>query len=322
MKAPQFWYRPPGLMSLALSPLAWLWTQGARRRQRQKPTLAAAIKVVCVGNLTVGGTGKTPTAIAVAELLGDGTHFLTRGYGGSLKGPLLVDPGSHSAADVGDEPLLLSAFAPTWVARDRCAGARAAIDAGAKALVLDDGFQDPSLAKDFSIVVVDAATGFGNGHVLPAGPLREPVKVGLKRANCLLVVGEPEERLAFLAQKEFCLPVVQAAIEPLLTGMDWEGTRLFAFAGIGRPEKFFATLKGLGANIAGSEAFGDHAPFSPTILTRLKARADALGAQLITTEKDAVRLPVEWRKDVLTLPVRLVPADDGLAKLLNLVERP
>ena len=176
---------------------------------------------------------------------------------------------------------------------------------------MDDGFQNPGLAKDLAIVVVDAGFGFGNGRVMPAGPLREPVADGLARAGLVLVVGTPDERARFRAAWPEIgrVPVVEAEIAPLPTGMDWSGLRTFAFAGIGRPEKFFATLRGLGAEVVGARSFGDHEPFEPRVLARLDGEARALGAQLVTTEKDAVRLPASFRPRVLVLPVRLAFAD-------------
>ena len=318
MKAPRFWFRPPGLAAALLAPPAWIWRHGAQRRQQRGPGWSPGIPVICIGNLTVGGTGKTPTVIAAAQILGDGVHILSRGYGGKLAGPVQVDPVVHTADDVGDEPLLLAAFAPTWIARDRMAGAKAALRSGATTLLLDDGFQDPALKKDLSVVVVDAVTGFGNRRIIPAGPLREPVDVGLARAQAVLVIGKPADRTEFLSQNpDLHALVIEAELVPLSTGMDWPGARVFAFAGIGRPEKFFDTLAALGADVAGTEAFADHAPYADRILTRLQSRAKALGAQLVTTEKDAVRIPMSWRQHVLTLPVRLDTDETSLATLLK-----
>lgn len=317
MRAPGFWSRPPGLAALLLAPLGALYAIGTARRLRQ-PGTRLSIPVICVGNLTAGGTGKTPTVIALAERLterGVAAHVVSRGYGGRLQGPVQVDPNLHAAEDVGDEPLLLSAFAPTWVAKDRAAGAQAAAKAGAQAILLDDGHQNPALAKDLSIVVVDAGAGFGNGRVLPAGPLREPVQVGLARADLVLVIGQGTVDLPDGAPA-----TIRGHLTPLQTGMQWAGLPVFAFAGIGRPEKFFQTLRELGVDLRGTETLADHQPLSPSLLRRMGDRAAKLSAQPVTTEKDAVRLPPSLRGRILTLPVRLTmddpaPLDAALTRI-------
>lgn len=320
MRAPEFWYTPasePALAARLLSPLGWLYGRGTARRLRRGPGVKLEVPVVCVGNLNAGGTGKTPTVMAILGLLSDlfqTPHVVTRGYGGRLKGPVRVDPALHTAEEVGDEPLLLAAFAEVWVADDRAAGGQAAVQAGASVIVLDDGFQNPALHKDLSIVVVDAQKGFGNGRCIPAGPLREPVCAGLKRADIVLSIGDADAQQQFDNKATVAqLLHLRAALEPLQTGMIWSATRVIGFAGIAHPEKFFATLRSLGADVVHTEPLDDHQPLTPALMNRLEADAKRLGAQLVTTEKDAVRLPARFRTQVITVPVRLKFEDGAVA---------
>ncbi len=307
MRAPAFWTQKPGLRAAILAPLAALYTRATRKRLRNGPWKQMPVPVVCVGNINAGGTGKTPTVIALLQMfaeMGFVAHVVSRGHGGSLEGPVQVDERSHRADQVGDEPLLIAAFGPCWVAKDRAAGAKAAVAAGAEVILLDDGLQNPSIKKDFEIAVVDAAVGFGNGRVIPAGPLREPLDDGLARTEIVLSIGDKA------AQENFTVdhPRWQAELVPLHTGMDWSG-RYIAFAGIGRPGKFFATLKSLGAEIVATHEFGDHEPYTDAVLQRLQAEAVAKNAQLVSTEKDIVRMPPEIRREVIALPVRLTFRD-------------
>lgn len=326
MRAPDFWWnspKAPGLAAHALRPLGALYGALTARRMAQDG-YRAKVPVICVGNINAGGTGKTPTAMAILMALmarGVTAHVVSRGYGGSLTGPVQVEERRHTAAEVGDEPLLLSAFAPVWVARDRAAGVKAAEDAGAQIVILDDGFQNPSVIKDLSLVVVDAQVGFGNGLCLPAGPLREPVATGLARADAVLSIGDAQAQAGFAAQWGAALgalPHLRAELLPLPTGMPWQGLRVMAFAGIGRPDKVFKTLRDLGADLVKTVALDDHQPLSPALLQRMEAEAKSLGARLVTTEKDAMRLPHAQRAAILTLPVRLrFTPDDALARLLD-----
>ena len=311
MQAPKFWYRSRSWQAVLLSPLGALYAWATARRQKNARPTRVDIPVVCIGNLNVGGTGKTPTTIAIAQMFisrGIAVHIVSRGYGGSLQAVTQVDPGTHTSDETGDEPLLMAAFAPTWVANERVAGARAAQNAGADVILLDDGFQDPSLIKDLSIVVVDATRGFGNGRCLPAGPLREPVHVGLKRADAVISIGEPEAQAQFRersASEVGRIAHLTASLKPIEMGMPWADGRYLAFAGIGDPEKFFATLRGLGAPLVRTVALDDHQKLARPVIQRLMKEAQSMNAQLVTTEKDAARLPSDLRSGILSLPVRL-----------------
>ena len=311
MQAPKFWYRSRSWQAFMLSPLGMVYAWATARRQKNARPTRVDIPVICIGNLNVGGTGKTPTTIAIAQMLtsrGIAVHIVSRGYGGSLQAVTQVDPRVHTADETGDEPLLMAAFAPTWVANERVAGARAAQNAGADVILLDDGFQDPSLIKDLSIIVVDATRGFGNGRCLPAGPLREPVHVGLKRTDAVISIGEPQAQSQFRERSADQLGRIAhltASLEPIEMGMPWAEGRYLAFAGIGDPEKFFATLRGLGAPLVRTVALDDHQKLARPMVQRLMKEAQSMNAQLVTTEKDAARLPADLRSGILSLPVRL-----------------
>jgi tetraacyldisaccharide 4'-kinase len=295
MRAPDFW-RERGLMARLLAPLGALYGASVAFKARHARPLDPAIPVICVGNLTAGGSGKTPVAIALAEMLrakGHRPYFLTRGYGGSEKGPALATRG-HSAAVMGDEALLLARAAPTIVARDRAAGAKLAREKGATVIVMDDGHQNFTLRKNLSLVVVDAETGFGNGFQIPAGPLREPVAQGLGRADAVALVGDGDPDLA-----GFRSPVLRVHLKA--DGASFADKKIFAFAGIGRPEKFVASLEAGGATVTGSCFFADHHPYEDDEILQLKAIAgDAI---LVTTEKDFVRLTTSQREGVRVLKV-------------------
>jgi tetraacyldisaccharide 4'-kinase len=313
MRAPAFWWQPG--RGLLLSPLAAVYGTVAWWRMRSQGH-DAGVPVICLGNLTVGGGGKTPTALAVGRLL-LAAHarpfFLSRGYGGRLSGPLLVTPSDHDAADVGDEPLLLARLASTIVARDRVAGAEAARVRGANVIVMDDGFQNPSLKKDLAIIVVDGHRGIGNRRVIPAGPLRAPLRAQLKRAHALILVGPPDGAAAVIkAARRRRLALFHGRLEPdRSTLAALNGRKVLAFAGIADPERFFATLTAAGVIVAERQSFADHHAYSATEARMLIAHADDQNLVLITTEKDQARL-LRNRKlaalaaRTLVLPVRLV----------------
>ena len=326
MHAPAFWgAERGGLAAAALTPLSWLYRCGARGRDVLVQPVESGLPVICVGNFTVGGAGKTPTVLALVALLaeeGIRPHVLTRGYGGSERGPLRVDPARHDARAVGDEALLLARTVPTWLSRDRAAGAAAAASAGADLLLMDDGMQSPGLAKDLCLAVVDGGAGFGNGRVVPAGPLREPLVRGLRRAAALVLVGS-DHRDALAALGPHGLPVIDADLVP---GDEIQALRerpVVAFAGIGRPEKFFETLAENGCTVVARHAFADHHRYKPDEVTAIIEHARERDAVPVTTEKDHVRLPPDMKEMVRTLSVTLAwhdPEEPGRL-LAPLVER-
>ena len=317
MKAPDFWARPPGLLSELLMPVSAGWGAAGRLRQALSRPYRPPVPVVCVGNLVAGGAGKTPVALALADHAachGVAVHIVARGYSGRLRGPVRVDPTRHDAVEVGDEALLLAACAPCWVARDRAEGVRAAVAAGTQLVVLDDGFQNPTVKKTLSLLVVDAAYGFGNGQVIPAGPLRESLAHGLARADAAVLLGSgASDSLGIGAP----VPVLHAVLQPV-DGERLAGSRLLAFAGIGRPEKFFAMLRALGAELVGTRPFPDHYPFRLEEIDRLLGDAKMAQARLITTAKDIVRVPVRNRAAIEVLKVEVRWADpDALTEFLG-----
>ena len=326
MRPPSFWTRPPTHpLARLLSPAGALYGRVTAARM-DRPGARAPCPVICIGNFTLGGAGKTPTAIRVAALLRDcGARpaFLSRGYGGRLAGPVVVESGRHEAREVGDEPLLLARHATTVVARDRPAGARLCLDRGADVIVMDDGLQNPSLIKDLALAVVDAGAGLGNGLTFPAGPLRVPLARQWPHAGGLVLIGDGAagETAADEARRRG-LPVHRARLVPD-AGAELAGRAVLAFAGIGRPEKFFESLRQVGARVVGERAFPDHHPFSRGDLDALAEAARRGEAALVTTEKDAVRLPGSFADRVSVLKVALRFEDEAplRAQLAVLVSR-
>jgi tetraacyldisaccharide 4'-kinase len=326
MREPAFWYRPPSWSSRLLMPVGAVYGAIAARRM-QRDGFGAGIPVLCVGNYHVGGAGKTPAVLALVAMLrelGETPVVLSRGYGGRLSGPVKVDPGRHAADDVGDEPLMLARTVPVVVARDRVSGVALARSQGASVIVMDDGFQNPAIAKDASLIVIDGHRGLGNACVFPAGPLRAPLDLQLARTDALIVVGDGSAgapvAAAIAARGQ---PVLSAHLRPDEASVAaLRGKRALAFAGIGDPARFFRTLRASGIDVAGERAFADHHPYSKAEIESLIADAQRDALTLVTTEKDLARLRQaeglpSWAKDIVPFAVTL--AFDDAAPLRRLV---
>jgi tetraacyldisaccharide 4'-kinase len=308
MREPAFWYRPPSWKSHLLRPLGALY--GAIAAQRlQRSGYDAGIPVFCIGNYHVGGAGKTPKML---RDLGETPVVLSRGYGGRLQGPVMVDPGRHVAGDVGDEPKMLAQTVPVAVARDRVGGVALARSQGASVIVMDDGFQNPAIAKDASLIVIDGDRGLGNGKVFPAGPLRASLSPQLDRTDALIVIGDgsaADQTAAAVAARG--KPVLRGHLKPdpaSVAGL--AGKRVLAFAGIGDPQRFFRTLRASGIEVIGKRAFADHHAFSKSEIEALVAEAKRDALALVTTEKDLARLREAdglpaFARDIVPFPVTL-----------------
>lgn len=340
---PSWWYDDASsAIPNLLSPLSLMWGRIAERRLERAQPYRSTLPVICVGNFTAGGTGKTPMSVLVATMLaekGQRAGFLTRGYRGRLSGPHRVETGRDSARDVGDEPLLLAQHAPTIVARDRAMGAKAIEAYGGPAaptvIVMDDGLQNPDLEKDLALAIVDGQRGFGNGRVIPAGPLRAPLAFQLDRADAIIVNRQPGslpldeaglDNVASELRRRFPGPVLEARVEADAEHLQLPGTRVVAFAGIANPARFFALLESLGAEVVDRMRFGDHHSFGETDARRIIERAEKAGARLMTTEKDRVRLSglggvlgtLRETSDVLPIRLRLESRDAArLGSLLD-----
>ena len=313
MLFPKFWLKPQykhSILSYILYPLSIVWLGLSKLRAKLSSGTKCLIPVICVGNITIGGNGKTPTALKLRSLLkslGFEPHIISRGYKAQLKGPHLVNTKIDTFATVGDEAIMMGHYGPTWISRNRNSGAKSAIALGADIIILDDGLQEHSLKKDFSILVVDTYVGFGNGFLIPAGPLRERVEDGLKKVDLILIVGETVEQEAF--EKDFLqskqIPVVRGKLVPETNLLDLKDKKVIAFAGIGHPKKFRDTLNTMGANIISFKSFPNHKALKPKYLRTAIAEATSKKAILITTEKDFVRIPRSLRCHFKVVKVKL-----------------
>jgi tetraacyldisaccharide 4'-kinase len=314
MRAPVFW-KGKGVLSTALLPVSALYYGAARVRRAVAAPEKLPAKIICVGNLVAGGAGKTPVALALGEMLkglGKNAHYLSRGYKSASTGVTRVDPARHSARDVGDEPLLLAEVLPAWVAKDRVSGARAAIRAGAEIIIMDDGFQNPYLHQDVSLLVIDGHYGTGNGRLIPSGPLREPVVSAMRRANAVILIGE--DRRHMLRDVPSGIKILHASVR-CRNGTEFlKDRQVLMFCGIAHPHKFYHTLHRLGCVIRKHVAYPDHHAFTPEDMQFLHMKAKELGCMLVTTEKDFVRLPEDSRAEVSVVPIEVV-FDDNAALL-------
>jgi tetraacyldisaccharide 4'-kinase len=309
MQKPDFWTKC-GLLSNSLIPASWLYNTISKGARSRVCSWKAPIPVICIGNLTMGGTGKTTVAISICEKLvasGQNPHFLSRGYGRKNASTMKVDLTKHDISDVGDEPLLLAKFAPVWVNKDRVTAAKRACSEGATCIIMDDGFQNPGLFKDYSFLVFDGPYGIGNGRIFPAGPMREHLRDGCDRADTAVIIGKD---LGLISQT-LTLPIANAEILPEKP-LDLSDRKVAAFAGIGRPEKFFQTLREMGADLILKKSFPDHHCFSKMEIENLLLQASEVASDLYTTEKDYVRLPPEFQQLIKKVPIKLVWEDPGI----------
>lgn len=308
MQQPDFWKNENSLVSLLLMPFAFIYRSIGCLRQIFINSYNADVPVICIGNVTVGGAGKTPVALAIGKILqqkGIKFAFLSRGYGGSLTRPTIVDNKKHSAKEVGDEPLLLSRLATTIIAKNRKAGAELAVRNGAEVIIMDDGLQNPSIGKDMALLVIDGNYGIGNGHIMPAGPLREKLSSAIKKTAAVIFIGEDKTGLLTKLGES---KIIRAEID---VPANRENKKFLAFAGIANPDKFFSSLAKGGYDIVKKTIFSDHYQYTENDINSLKNRAESLNACLITTEKDFIRLTERQQQDISILPIEIKWEDNN-----------
>ncbi len=322
LKTPKFW---SGLnwKSILLFPFSFIWRLGHYLRQKNARPEKIKIPIICVGNLTVGGSGKTPVVITLCRFLSGiskSPSVLTRGFGGKEKGPIFVDTNLHQSFDVGDEPLMMANSIDVCVSRNRPLGANYIMaDKKADCIVMDDGLQNPTLEKDLKLAVFDGKFGVGNGLLLPAGPMRENLESGLRNVDLVIFNGEDETNLARKIPPN--IPIFTGELRPddeIIEHM--RNRRVYGFAGIGNPSRFFKTLNNIGSDIVGEAHFADHHPYTDADMTQLYEEANQLGSELVTTQKDWMRLPAGWRDRVLIVPVRIHFSATDSIKIVSYLE--
>ena len=322
IKTPHFWTEL-SWQSVILFPVSYIWRFGHYAQQKILNTKETEIPVICVGNLTVGGSGKTPVVITLCRFLsgiGKSTSILTRGFGGKEKGPIFVSTNLHQSLDVGDEPLMMAHSLDVCVSRNRPLGANHILDKKKyDCIVMDDGLQNPTLKKDLNIAVFDGKFGIGNGFLLPAGPMRQKLEVGIQNIDLVIFNGKDETGLGQKIPPH--IPIFKGELQPdeeIVEKM--KNRRVYGFAGIGNPSRFFKTLNNIGADLVGEAHFADHHPYTDADLTQLYEEAMQSGAELVTTQKDWMRLPTDWRDRVLTVPVRIHFSADDTIKIVSFLE--
>jgi len=323
LKAPKFWYlKKDTILSNSLYPLSLLFRFGTKIRNLVSKKNKSPLPTICVGNIVVGGAGKTPVALKIGELLiksGYKPHFISKGYAGLTKISTLVKSW-HSATSVGDESILLSEVAPTWVGNDRIKSSILAKNQGGDCLIMDDGFQNPSIQKDFSIIVINSEQEFGNRRVMPSGPLRESINRGLSRTNLVIVIGNPSKEIKKIVPDH--IPIIESKFEIKKENKSFKGQKIVAFAGIAYPEKFFNSLKDQGANIIKEISYPDHHIYNENDLLSLVETANKTQSILVSTKKDYVRIPKSYRSLVNTLEGEIIFKDEQLLReiLSNVIE--